>query len=1510
MSKARLALFLGIALVGADCGGGGHGSSSGGSDGGMSLKGNDGGAGTGGHAGSAGSGSAGSGNAGSGGNGGAASMVVIGGTVAGLSGSGLVLRDNGGDDLTVSANGAFTFHSKVAAGSSFQVTVAMQPTAPAQTCMVNQPTTVAVHDVSDVAVTCMTNDYSVGGIVTGLTGSGLVLEDNGGDDLTVSANGAFMFANPVASGATFTVTIHAQPSGPPQTCAVSGGSGTVASGAVTSVVVNCSTDAFAVGGTVSGLSGTGLVLQDNGGDDLTVAANGSFAFATPVASGGAFAVTVKTQPTSPSQTCVVTGGADAVANGAVSTVAVACTTDMHTVGGTVSGLAGTGLVLQDNLGDNLALSTSGSFTFATSLASGTAYGVTILNQPSSPSQTCAVASGSGSIGAANVTSVSVTCVTNTYAVGGTVVGLLGQGLVLENNAGDDLAVTANGAFTFATAVASGIGFQVTVSTQPAGPTQSCSVSGGHGTVGGGPVSSVVVNCSTDQYVVGGDVSGLLGTGLALALNGGTALSVGADGTFAFPDTVASGGMYNVVVVGQPTAPSQTCSIASGSGTVSAADVSSIHVTCSTDTHTIGGSVTGLVGGGLVLRDNGGDDLPVGSNGAFTFPTSVVSGQGYLVTVATQPSVPTQTCTVSAGSGGVSNADVTSVVVQCATNSYAVGGTVTGLVGTLQLLDGSDPLTVTANGMFTFPTAVPSGGSYAVSVSAQPTSPSQACTVVGGSGSVVSSAISTVAITCVTNNFNVGGTVTGLMGSGLTLEDNGGDDLIVSANGTFVFATQVASGQPYAVTLKTQPSGPSQTCTLSGGSGTVGGGDVTTVSVNCATNAFAVGGTVTGLLGSGLVLTNNMGDNLSLSANGSFSFATPVVSGGSYNVAVQAQPSSPWQTCSVTSGSGNVSSAAITTVAISCVTNPYHVAVTVSGLSGGGLTLQDNGADNLTVSGNGTLTFATAVASGQPYSVTVLSQPTIPSQSCVVASPSGVMTNGDVTLAVTCTTNKYTVSVTTSGLAGTGLVLQDNGADNLAVSANGTLTFATSVASGAAYAVTVKTQPTGPSQTCVVGNGSGTIAGANISNVTVACTTNTYKVGGTVSGLSGTGLVLRDNGGDDLTISANGAFSFATKVASGAAFAVSIKTQPSSPSQTCTLSGASGTVGGSDVTTVSVNCATNTFSVGGTVSGLAGTGLVLQDNGGDNLTISGNGSFAFATALASGTGYAVTVKTQPSSASQTCTVTSGTGTVGAANVTTVAVSCVTNTYNVSATVSGLSGTVVLQDNGGDNLSISTNGTSTFATKVASGAAYSVSVLTQPTSQTCVVASPTGTIAAANVTVTVTCTANTYTVGGSVSGLTGTGLVLQDNGGDNLSISASGTFTFVTRVASGGAYAVTVQTQPSGQSCAVANGSGTMGTANITNVTVTCTAATSVKILVDCSSTSTVLNTFTGTGCFSPIAAGGASYILMSGTPQATLWSGLNCTGCSYVVTADLNFCSASFTTGCGGLNDNVRSVSIP
>jgi len=86
-------------------------------------------------------------------------------------------------------------------------------------------------------------------------------------------------------------------------------------------------------------------------------------------------------------------------------------------------------------------------------------------------------------------------------------------------------------------------------------------------------------------------------------------------------------------------------------------------------------------------------------------------------------------------------------------------------------------------------------------------------------------------------------------------------------------------------------------------------------------------------------------------------------------------------------------------------------------------------------------------------------------------------------------------------------------------------------------------------------------------------------------------------------------------------------------------------------------------VGGTVSGLTGTGLVLQNNAGDNLSIGADGSFTFATVLDDSSTYAVNVLTQHLSPSQTCNVTSGSGTVAGADIADVTINCITNSDNI-------------------------------------------------------------------------------------------------------------------------------------------------------------------------------------------------------------------------------------------------------
>ncbi len=273
------------------------------------------------------------------------------------------------------------------------------------------------------------------------------------------------------------------------------------------------------------------------------------------------------------------------------------------------------------------------------------------------------------------------------------------------------------------------------------------------------------------------------------------------------------------------------------------------------------------------------------------------------------------------------------------------------------------------------------------------------------------------------------------------------------------------------------------------------------------------------------------------------------------------------------------------------------------------------------------------------------------------------------------------------------------------------------------------------------NGSG-MAIANVSAVQVVCTTNTFTVGVTVTGLTGTGLVLQNNGANSMPVSANGSFTFSTAINRGSTYNVTVLTQPSGPAQTCGVFNGFGTVTIANATGIQVNCITTstTYTIGVAVSGLSGTGLVLQDNGGDNLPVAANGNFTFATAIASGSTYSVSVLTQPSGPAQNCVVTIGNGTA-ASNVTGIPVACSTTTANIAVNVSGLlpRTSVVLQNNGGDNLIVSKNGAvANFNSPVAKDSSYAVTILEQPVGAACTVgANGRGTATGVNVGVAVTC-----------------------------------------------------------------------------------------------------------------------------------------------------------------------------
>src|SRR5882762_2071583 len=320
------------------------------------------------------------------------------------------------------------------------------------------------------------------------------------------------------------------------------------------------------------------------------------------------------------------------------------------------------------------------------------------------------------------------------------------------------------------------------------------------------------------------------------------------------------------------------------------------------------------------------------------------------------------------------------------------------------------------------------------------------------------------------------------------------------------------------------------------------------------------------------------------------------------------------------------------------TGPFTIGGTVSGLAAGGsMTLQNNGAESLIVSANGAFTFKTAIVANKPYLVTVAQPPTTPSQTCTVAGGSGTATANVTTVVVTCTTGTQAIGVTVGGLTGTGLVLQ-NGTEFLTITGTTTTSqFKTAIPFGQNYNVTVSTQPTSPAQTCTVTNGSGVSTAGVAITVQVCCSLGTLSIGGSVSGYSGgTGFALQNNGGDTLTITKNGAFTFPTLVPLNGAYKVTVSSQPSGPNQTCTVSLGTGTAA-ANVTNVSVVCPAVFHPINVTVVGVLGaTGAMqLLDNGGDNLMTPKNGNYAFATPIAHGSPYDVNVFVAPGTQGEDC-----------------------------------------------------------------------------------------------------------------------------------------------------------------------------------------------------------------------------------------------------------------------------------
>jgi len=164
---------------------------------------------------------------------------------------------------------------------------------------------------------------------------------------------------------------------------------------------------FVVGGQISGLNNQGLVLQLDGGNDLPVAAGATtFSFPGSISYGTEYTVSVKTQPDH--MFCSIANPNDSAGRTTSINVVISCAQNAYTLGGSVSNLTTDGLIVVNGAGSSLTVVKGATtFTMPGTIPVGTAYGLSVLVQPTG--QTCTITNGSGVMGDANRTNAAISC---------------------------------------------------------------------------------------------------------------------------------------------------------------------------------------------------------------------------------------------------------------------------------------------------------------------------------------------------------------------------------------------------------------------------------------------------------------------------------------------------------------------------------------------------------------------------------------------------------------------------------------------------------------------------------------------------------------------------------------------------------------------------------------------------------------------------------------------------------------------------------------------------------------------------------------------------------------------------------------------------------------------------------------------------------------------------------------------------------------------------------------------
>jgi len=393
------------------------------------------------------------------------------------------------------------------------------------------------------------------------------------------------------------------------------------------------------------------------------------------------------------------------------------------------------------------IGSNGNFTIASNLRQGDDYIVTISSQPNN--DTCSINNGSGTVGTANISTIDIQCTANTaplYMVGGTASNIEATttGVVLKIDGSNNKLLKNNGPFNFITQVSDGT-YTVTLQ-DPIFPSQICSFANGTKstkiTIAGGADNSLAVNCTTQTFVIGGNITALASNGLVITngVNNEQATLVGNPATsYAFA-TALKDGNYTLTIQ-NPSSPAQVCTFGSnGNSTVSVSiaggDINTTNISCSSNQFRVLVDVlnvpnlTGNLGLELTVNNSQVDTLIIGSaTTVIPAPFSVQLDDltNFTVRIISQPAG--ATCSfpnnLTTDSKKIAGADSTSSQISCKlTPSSTIAGLVSGLIAAdsinLQIDNPTNDTAVVSGDqpIYTFSNLL--DGTYAISITPLPT----------------------------------------------------------------------------------------------------------------------------------------------------------------------------------------------------------------------------------------------------------------------------------------------------------------------------------------------------------------------------------------------------------------------------------------------------------------------------------------------------------------------------------------------------------------------------------------------------------------------------------------------------------------------------------------------------------------------------------------------------------------------------------------------------------------------